>query len=372
MIIGFDASRANRKNKTGVEWYTYYLLKHLAKIDSKNLYWLYTDTPLGEELKNLGPNFVEKHLKWPFRYLWTQARLSWEMLRHKPDILFIPASVIPLIHARKTITVIPDIGFIEYPQAYPFFRKLYLDFSVHFAGLFAKKIITVSHASKSSLIEKYGIRDSRISVTYLSHDSEKFHTHHDENAKNHIVKKYHLTKPYIFYIGVISKKKNIEGILKAFERFHSSPVGQSYCLVLAGRSGDYSDAMNSSIEKAGLKDAVILPGWVEPEDLPLFLANASIFIFPSLLEGFGIPILEAFASGIPVICSSRGSLPEVTQGAALLINPQDTQNIYEALKTIVEDTLLRKKLTQRGLEIAKQFSWDTCARETLDIFESFS
>ncbi len=371
MIIGIDASRANKKEKSGPEWVSFYLLKYLAKIDTKNTYWLYTNTRLENELKNLPPNFIEKELRWPFRYLWTQGRLSLQMLFSPPDILFLPASIMPILHPKNTFVILHDIGYRESPELYNFWLRLYHYFDLFLTLRCAKKIITVSEFTKSELLKSFQISEKRLEVMPHGYNEELFHSRRDTEEEKKVLEKYGIQRPFVLTIGNLArgKKKNFPRIFQAFQYFHSSISGNNYQLVCVGKCTPEDKEIHTLVQEMGLKDRVVFPGWIPSEDLPVILRAGEIFLFPSLYEGFGIPILEAFASGVPVISSDRGALYEIAKDAALCVNPEDTQAIYHALKRIQEDTQLQKQLRYNGLERAKDFSWGNSAKKLLSIFE---
>lgn len=371
MIIGIDASRANKKEKSGPEWVSFYLLQYLAKIDQKNTYWLYTNKPFENDLKNLPPNFIEKELRWPYKYLWTQGRLSLEMLFSPPDILFLPASIMPIMHPKNSFTILHDIGYRESPELYSFWLRLYHRFDLFLVLRYAKKIITVSEFTKSELLKSFQIREKRLEVIPHGYDENRFHPRRDEEEEKRILKKYGIERPFVLTIGNFArgKKKNFPRIFQAFQYFHSSTLGNKYHLVCVGKCSPENNEINELVRQMSMEDMVLFPGWVPSEDLPVILRAAEIFLFPSLYEGFGIPVLEAFASGVPVISSGRGALYEITQNAALCVNPEDAQDIYHALKRVAENTQLQEQLRYNGLERAKDFSWESSARKLLALFE---
>ncbi|MFA6551306.1 MAG: glycosyltransferase family 1 protein [Patescibacteria group bacterium] len=395
MIIGIDASRAIKQQKTGVEWYAYYVIDNLIKIDSQNQYILYCAAEPDEWLKKLGErkNVKIKRLRWPFKFFWTQGRLSLEMLFNALDVLFIPASAMPIIHPKNTIATIHDIGFTAYPEAYGKWQRFYLNWSTRFAVKHARKIITISEFSKQEII-KYFLTPStnKISVTHLGYDAEKFVNNvGTRRAAPDVLKKYNITQPYILTVGRLEKKKNINNLIKAFSLLkkmnenssealqnnnHTTPNPSSKegndgfigKLVLAGSRGKGWEEAEFLIKKYNLQNEVIEPGYVAEEDLPFLYNGAELFLFPSLYEGFGLPILEAFACGTPVACSDSSSLPEVGGEAALYFKPNDVDAITKAMQAILSDENLRQELIEKGEERVKQFSWQKCTKETFKVF----
>ena len=366
MILGIDASRANKEKKTGVEWYSYFLIQEFKKIIPQNIQVvLYSPTPLRKDLLPLPSNWKVKILKWPPRKLWTIFRFSWEMLWHRPNILFVPSHIIPFFAPKKTFTTIHDIGFKKFPEVYSSFNRWLQDFGTRRALTHASKIFTPSQFTKTQLLTTYktlcaksNLAHSNIIITPLSYNKNLYKPD-VQNPILHIAEKYEIKKPYLFYIGRLEKKKNINNIIEAFKIFNKD--NPDYSLVLAGSKGAGWENLQFKVQNSKLK----ILNWVPDKDVPHLMASAEIFLYPSLYEGFGIPILEAMASGTPVITSSCASMPEVAGDAALLINPNNPQEIAETIQRIINNPSLKQDLIQKGLIRCKQFSWEKCAEQTL-------
>lgn len=424
MLIGIDASRANRPNKTGTEWYSYYLIRWLAKIDEKNQYILYTDKPLIEGLvdltsaqhekkmpysadidekgwqKIISPhnNFQARILKWPFAYFWTLARLSMAMIRSKPDVLFIPAHTMPLVYPKKTVITIHDVGFTRENCLYDsekigpenvrgkkvinFLIKLftwgkygansydYLKWSTKFATDNAFKIIAVSEFSKQEIMDIYRTNAGKIAVVYNGYNKSLYKKIYDKEKIASVLKRYGIEPPYLIYTGRLEKKKNTPALIEGFSLFKSKFKDLKYKLVLIGNASYGYDEVNYAIREFGLDKDVIMPGWVEEEDMPAIYSGASAMIFPSKYEGFGIPLLQAMACELPIAASWASSIPEVTDKAALLFNPNSVKCIATAIERILLEEETRLNLIKLGNERIKNFSWEKCAKETLDLINS--
>lgn len=374
MNIGFDASRANKEAKTGTEWYSYNLLLELAKIDHINRYFLYTPDELKGKLKDLPDNFNEKVLKWLPKYLWTMLRLSMEMISQAPDTLFVPAHIIPLIAPSNTITTIMDVGFLRRPEVYPQKELKYHNFGLKQAIKKAKKILTISEFTKKEMIELCGIDPDRIKVIYLGFDTGIFKPINDQEKIKQVLKKYKIPTDckYFFYVGRLEEKKNTPGLVKAFGKFIRDNSNQSIKLVLAGSPGHNYEEIKRIIREYNISSEVIETGWVDESDLPYLYNGSMAFVFPSFYEGFGLPLLEAMSCGTPIIASNVASIPEVAQGSALLFNPNKPEDIKRAMVDIVGSNEKRNELIKRGLKRVKDFSWEKCARETLEEIEKVS
>ena len=417
MLIGIDASRANRSHKSGTEWYSYYLIKELAKIDSKNQYVLYSDQPLRGGLldltsdkpsqdrldfeidkhgyqKLISPhnNFQGKVLSWPLKFFWTQGRLSWEMFTSKPDVLFVPAHALPLIHPKKSVVTIHDIGYKEdknlyskekigyEPRAWDWLILSltggkhratsldYLDWSTNFALKSATKIITISDFSKQEIIKHYQTDPKKIVVVHNGYNDDLFHQNYDEKKLTSVLDTYGIERPYVFYVGRLEKKKNIASLVEAFAIAKHDPSFK-HKLYLVGDASFGYDEIKYLINEFDLVGEVVTTGWVEEAHLPYIFKGADAFIFPTKYEGFGIPLLQAMAAGAPIAASNVSAIPEIAGDAALLFDPENVKDISEKILKIVKNQELKDKLRQAGLKRVSQFSWEKCAQETLKVIE---
>jgi len=365
MIIGIDASRANKQKRTGVEWYSYHLIEQFKKIDHENQYFLYTNEPLRGELGQCPPNFKECVLNWPIPRSWTIGRLSWEMKFGKniPDVLFVPAHTLPLLNPKKSIVTIHDIGFEHFPEAYHWADKLYHKLIIKIIKRAADKILTVSEFTKKDIVDTYGIAADRIKVVMNGYDSNRYKVL--DHSADLLKQKYQVDYPYILFIGRLELKKNIPRLVEAFGLFKQRNPEATHKLVLIGTRGLTFPLVEEQIKKYKLENEIVFPGWISDEDLPVWLNSADLFAFPSIFEGFGIPVLEAMACGCPVICSNTTSLPEVAGDSALMVDPQKTEEIVESLEKVLFNSDVAANLKKKGLERVKDFSWEKCAKETL-------
>lgn len=360
MKIGIDASRALRECKTGTEWYSQNIILNLAKIDHKNEYILYSHKEPSSPLDSLPSNF-----KWrvmPFFRGWTFFRLTFEMAVNPPDILFIPAHTLPLITPKKSIVMIHDLGFLHHPSLYPLRQKAYHKFVIWHDKRKATHFLTPSQFTKNDLVETLAIPSDKISVVYHGFDANLYKK---VNANNHLSVKY---KPYLFYLGRLETKKNIVGLISAFEVYKKRNPKSSLKLVLAGKPGHGYSHIQNQIEKLKkYKKDVVEIGYVKEDEVPKWFSNAEAFVFPSFFEGFGLPVIEAMACGCPVICSNTSSLPEIGSDAAVYFNPKNPDEIANQIKRVVHNKNFRNKLVGKGLQNVKRFSWEKCAKETLSI-----
>lgn len=402
MIIGIDASRANRKNKTGTEWYSFYLIKYLALIDNNNTYVLYLDKEPREDILEIikdNKNFKIKVLNWPFTSFWTLGRLSLEMIFRSPDVLFVPAHGIPLIHPKKTVNTIHDIAFLRelsvYRQEAPkastknrrrlikFIIRLltlgkhdgnsldYLNWSTKFSLKYASSIITVSHFTKSEIIENFPkIKADKIKVVHNGFSSDIFNDDIDPQSISKVLYKYDIKQPYYLYVGRLEKKKNTASLVEALAIVRSDYPEIKEKLLLIGNAGFGYDEVKYAIEEFNLNNDVMMPGWVEEQDMPSIFKGASAFIFPTKHEGFGIPVLQSLACGVTTAVSDIPVLHEVAGEAVLYFNQSDRHDIAKAMVESVLNNKLKEKLLILGKERAKKFNWLSCAKETLAVLEN--
>jgi len=378
MKIGIDISRITQKEKTGVEWYAYFLIAELKTLiaqmnkdysDKKIDVILYTNKPLKGVFAELPEGWQEKVLKWPPKRLWTHVRLSWEMLFHTPDVLFIPAHVVPLIHPKKTVMVVHDIASTKFPNSYNWFERWYSLWSVQYALRHVWKIITPSIFTREEMTKtwKEG-KQKNIIVIYHGYNTH-FNNIIDEKDKYMVMKKYGLQKPFIMSIGRLEKKKNTCKIIETFEMLKNNEqkIRKNVQLLLVGKPGFGYEDIKEKIKHSEYKKDIKIPGWVDQEDLSILLASADVFVFPSLYEGFGLPVLEAMACGTPVVASQGTSLEEVGGDAVTYVDPMSSDDIASAILNVMNNEEYRKEQIKKGLERVKEFSWERCARETLQV-----
>jgi len=397
MKIGIDASRANSDYKTGTEWYSYHLIVNLAKIDQENHYILYSKEPLKNGLKNLGQNFKSRVLNWPPKLLWSQIRLSLEMLFNPPDLLFVPAHTLPLIHPSKTVTTCHDVGFEKYPELYAkkeiggqssFVKKIifvlvkiltlgrfgnneldYHRFAMRFAVKHATKIITPSFFTAKELINFYPQAKGKIFTTHLGLNHDIYRKINNQAAITPVLNKFSLKIPFIVFVGRLEQKKNIVGIIESFKRFKMK-YKSNHQLVLIGKRGYGFEKAEELIQKYSLEGEIKQIGWVNDNEIAAIYNAAEALLFLSCYEGFGFPPLEAQACGLPVLASDRGSLPEILEDSAMLVAAESCEQAADGLYQLINNQDLRKKLIEKGLARVKRFNWQNCAKSTLEIFES--
>ncbi len=360
MLIGIDASRAVVARRTGTENYSLQVIRGLVAAGAGHRFRLYLREPALKGLLPHGPE-VEHVLLGP-RRLWTHLGLSREMLRRPPDVLFVPAHVVPLAHPPATVVTVHDLGYRFFPRQHTAASRLYLDASTRFSCHAARRVVADSRATSRDLQQQYGVPASKIAVVYPGLDGTLARA--GDAAQKAVRERYQLPRPFVLYVGTIQPRKNLARLAEAFARLPDACAGID--LVLAGRPGWLTDEIQACVRALGLEDRVRFPGYVPQEDLAALLSAAECFVMPSLYEGFGLPVLEAMACGTPVICSSAGSLPEVVGDAALQFAPFDLDGLAAALARLLADPGLRREMVARGHARTRAFSWERTACEVLD------
>lgn len=354
MIIGIDGSRAFLEKRTGIEEYSFQVIKNLRDKLNDCEVRLYLRS--GQKVNfDLPANWKIKEIKLP--YLWTQLGLSWEMFFHPVNVLFIPAHVVPLIHPENTIVVVHGLEFEFIPEAYSFWARMYMRWSIRSSCRWAKKIIAVSENTKKDLVGLYNIPKEKVEVIY-----EGLSTNYESNTNIRIAPD---TK-HLLFIGRTEERKNIIGIVEAFEILKEK-YKIPHQLILAGKPGYNYKNIKSQITNSKYKKDIFEKGFVSEEEKQELLKSAGVFLFPTFYEGFGLPILEAQAMGVPVVASNNSSIPEVAGDSALLVNPKKPEEIAKAVWKILNDNNLREDLIKKGLENIKRFSWEKCGEKTSEV-----
>ncbi len=362
MIIAIDASRAIREKPTGTEFYSARLIQYLATIDHENRYWLYAPAPPPETFPQLPDNFEWRII--PFPRLWTHIRLSLALLFDKPDLLFVPAHVIPLFCPVKVVVTLHDLAYHVFPEAFSWPSRWYAIFADRLALKRARAIITPSQATKNDIIKIYETSGQKIFPIHLGFDVP-------DTKKVSLPTKTQALQPYILMIGRLETRKNTALAIKAFAEFRHRNPDDKTKLVLVGKPGYGYEKVKATIESlpGEIAPDVIEIGYASDEELTAYRAGALAFLYPSLYEGFGLTVLEAMAADLPVITSDSSSMPEVVDDAAIIVNPESIDEIVHALTILTTNDLSRNQFIERGHERIKDFSWQKTAAETLAILE---
>lgn len=317
------------------------------------------------------PNYTVKAL--PFPFYWTQTRFAFELLRVRPERLWMPMQAIPFVRPRgmETVVTIHDLAFRKFPEHFPKKDLRRLLFFTDQAILKSDRIVAVSESTKRDILAYYpNILEEKVKVVYHGWGSEPRNVKHvateEKGATRDLRYTLHATR-YILYIGAIQPRKNLERLIRAFELLKKDSRFGDVKLVLAGERAWLWENIVRAAQTSEQKDAIVLTGPVSFAERETLYQNASVFAFPSLYEGFGLPILEAFGHGVPVVCSNNSSLPEVGGDAALYCDPMHAEDIADKIRTVLENGEARARCIANGHKHLKRFSWERCAKETLRV-----
>ncbi len=368
--IAVDASRTTRAQRTGTEGYARELIERVVQANLQ-VRWtlLFRESP-GDWLAGL--SHVER-LVLPRPRLWTYSALAPALLRLRPDAFWEPAHVLPptapLARIPSLVTV-HDLGYEHFPQAHPLLERLYLRLTTRFHVLAATHLVADSHATQRDLVSLYNAPPGKISVVPLGVAQERFKPVTDHARLDAVRARYRTGGRFLLYVGTIQPRKNLIRVTRAFARLAAD--FPELTLVLAGGRGWQADALQAEAEAWGITSRVVRPGFVEDDDLPALLSAAEVLLFPSLFEGFGLPVLEAMACGTPVITSTTSSLPEVAGDAAVMVEPTDEAQIEAAMRLLLTQPVLRAALRERGFAQAARFTWERGAAEIGTLLEGLA
>jgi glycosyltransferase involved in cell wall biosynthesis len=377
MKIGIDCRyilNTKHGELAGVGHYTYFLIKYLLEIDQENEYILffYNKKIQCEEFtqqKNIKCIYfpgLENLAKIPLLY--RHIFVPYILKKYKLDVYHNPAFVIPLFYFGKSVITIHDLASYKKPSWFPsdnFFNKRILIPSSIYK---AKKIIVVSENTRNDLIQMFKVNPQKVKV--ILEGVEDYNKIEIDETK--IGKRFKFNEPYFLFISTLEPRKNIGRLIEAFDMFLKENNDKNYKLVLAGKKGWKYESIFEKIKNLGLEDKVIYLGYVSLEEKIYLLKNSLTFVFPSLYEGFGLPILEAMNLGVPIITSNIASIPELVIDNAILVDPKKTDSIKKAMLKMVKDKDLRERLSQKGKGIAANFTWQETARRTLSLYEKLN
>ncbi|MCI0439988.1 MAG: glycosyltransferase family 4 protein [Chloroflexi bacterium] len=354
--------------KQGIGVYTQRLMDHMLPLDTENEYVLLYKNPEFLGRYSRFPNVKEKLVSAPNKMLWDQVKVPLEARREKLDVIFNTKFTVPFFTRARTVMVLHGSAWFVYPEWYRPLDRHYIRLMMRLYCRKASAIISNSEMTKRDFINMLGVPENKITTTHFGYSSA-FRKIEDEVFLNGVRAKYDLPEKFILFVGRIDPGKNFEALVEAFAKIHERIPHK---VVVAGHPRWGYEGVFARIEQLGLKGKILFKEWVPQEELVAFYNLADLFVLPSLYEGFGIPLLEAMACGCPAMVSNTGALPEVAGGAAMLVDPLDHDQIAHEMHRILTDDALRRKLSENGLLRAGEFSWQRCARQTLEVLNSLA
>ncbi len=373
MNIAIQASDLDSSRIDGTRVYLLNMLSRFGIVSQNDDFFIFHKKEFNPELS---PKIYKNYeiIKKNFPIYWTQTRFSFELWKGNYDALWMPMQALPFIRRKnlKTTVTIHDLAFKYFPDLFPSKDLRRLNLFTNFAVKNSNKIIAVSNSTKKDILKFYPeIKEDKIKIIYHGFDPELFQKEISEEEKNKINTKYHIQGArYILYVGALQPRKNLEILIEAFDEIKSKSDFDDLKLVLAGGKAWMWEGILNQISKCKYKKDIIITGTIPFDDIVILYHNASVFVFPSLYEGFGIPLLEAFASEVPVISARNSSLVEVGEEAPLYFDEKNSEDLVDKIQKILINENLRKDLIRKGNEQIKKFSWDKCARETLEFIKT--
>ncbi|MEK7072889.1 MAG: glycosyltransferase family 1 protein [Patescibacteria group bacterium] len=361
--VGIDASRANRALKTGVERYCFEIIREILRQRPEDWHVrLYVDQPARRDVADMADAHAEvRHLRWLPRVLWTQTRLAWETFRRRPDLVFVPGHVLPALHSRPAVTVIHDVAFASHPEGYTPHGRFYLMITTWLAVRTADRIIVPSTAVKDDLLKIFPAKGLTERIRVVPHGVSVPAPLADGECAM-VRAKLGLRQPYVLMLGRVEAKKNVARAAQAVALVRKEHPDLQFALI--GRPGAGYERMRPSF--AGQPWAVEL-GPLPDREMFALLQGASLLLFPSLAEGFGLPILEAFSYGVPVVTSQGGATAEVAGGLAHLVDPASPESIADGIRRALIDT--DPVVCERRRAHAGSFTWAEAGKKTIAVLK---
>lgn len=368
MKIGIDGRAAKWYRGTGIGNYTYQVINSLNQLDTCNNYLLFMPDKCRNDI-NFNKNFNVRNIgENSGNGFWNEVNIPNILHYNEVELYHVPQNGIglPMDKPCKMVITLHDIIPYKMPETVgPSYLKIFLEQIPKIVPQ-CDGIITVSNFSKEDIMREFDYPGEKIFVTHLA--PEDIYKPKDKRfSKGLINKLYGIENDYILYIGGFSPRKNIIGLIEAFSKLvlkHKKDIK----LVIAGKKGLSYERYRNRAESLGILDKVLFPGFIPIEHLPFLYSAAELFVYPSFYEGFGLPPVEAMACGTPVIASNTTSIPEIVGNNALLINPWDTEELFQAMLKTLEDSSLRESLITKGFIRSSELSWDKTALHTLKAY----
>lgn len=369
MRIAIQAADLDHARIDGTRVYILNLLKHFGSLAPEDDFLIYHEGAFNPLLQPPEfPNYRFVSERSPF--MWTQTRFAWELWHDRPDVLWMPMQALPVLRRKglRTVITVHDLAFKLFPECFPAGDRRRLNLYSDYAIARADRIIAVSESTRNDILRFYPTVDpARIRVVYHGFDPSVFGLDIDKAGATEACSKYGLADSrYLIYVGAIQPRKNVVLLIRAFEKLKGSEGNGDLRLVLAGEPAWQSDGTVRAAKASAFAGDIVMTGRIGFDELSALMRDASVFVFPSRYEGFGIPVLEAFASGVPAVVADNSSLREVGGDACLYFDNDDAGELAKRIGAVLSDPVLANGLKAKGKERKTRFSWEKCAAETLE------
>lgn len=365
-LVGLDAHSVGQE-QGGNESYLLGLLEGFSRLNAPEFRFLLFQPDKTEEIPLIKNNPAFTSEKISRQVFWRLFfDLPWQTFRQKLDLLHTQYHL-PIVSKCPAVITLHDVSFLRYPGLIPKREFWKMKFSVAYAVKKAKKVITVSEFSKKEILDLYKLKPEKVTVVYNG-ISQNFRPAPREN-KETVLRKYGITKPYIFSVASLHPRKNFVRLIKAFVSLCGAQEGFDYNLVLGGKKLWLYNETIAAASKNPYKNRIILTGYLPEKELVSLYSFADVFVYPSLYEGFGFAPMEAMACGCPVVTSRTSSLPEVTGEAAILVDPYSVDEIAKGILKVLKTPDLRQRAQENSLKQAQKFTWLAAAEKTLGVYE---
>ncbi len=355
----------------GVSRYTTQLINALLRASDQHAYHVLvndsvTAPPFGSSTRTRITRTRLPTARTSVRILWEQLVAPLHVSRGRFDLLHSFLNVVPLAAPTRHVVTVHDLSFRRVPEAHPAQRRWYLNVATRLSTRRAAAVLADSQATKRDLMEDFGVPEAKVRVVYPGTEPD-FHPRPASEIQAFRATKG-LDRPFVLFVGTLEPRKNVDALVRAFARMRRRG-GFDGELMIAGGAGWGSLDLNRVIQESGCAEAVRLVGYVKRSELPLWYNSADLMVYPSSYEGFGIPVLEAMASGTPVITSNRSSLPEVVGNAGPTVDPRDDQHLASLMTDILASRERREAMRERGLAQAQRFQWTAAAQRCLEVYQ---
>ncbi len=372
MRIGIDVNCLSYAYRTGIGRITQSLLKQFLRLAPEHHYVLYSALPIDSVVQDFLDDFSNVSLRisrFPSRYVWQQVRLPTLARKDRIDVMLFPEPICLVLLSAPTVVIVLDLGFFTMPKTVAP-HILVLNRLLFRATLRkTRQAVAISEFTRQEVLRLFPWFKEKITTVHLGIDHDVFNsTPLSADKRGEVRTSYGLPDEFLLFLGTFIPRKNLQRVVEALRIVHDQGVGVP--LVVAGCPGWRNSMVFTRVKRLGLERHVKFLGYVKDDDVPALYKLARGFVFPSLLEGFGLPAIEAMACGTPVITSNTSSLPEIVEDAAIQVNPYDVTSIAKSIVQLLNDQSLRQSLIKRGLGRAQQFTWERTAKKLLGLLTS--